>query len=187
MTWQRRILVVADVTGTLDDGKRLAAALRAHVGTEPTTFRLIVPATPFTSGRMAAPGFLSETISRLEECGLTADGFVGDSDPLIAVNEAWDPSRYDEIVISMLPTSPSKWLHAGLPERIANLTGARVTHHVYEPVGPAVETEPAAMTDRPPLLPRSPLVPLSVLSWAGGPSPPDGGAVRHPPFRNRSR
>jgi hypothetical protein len=119
MTWQRRILVVATVTGTHDGGKQLAAALKAYVGPDATSFRVIVPATPFTSCRKAALGYLSEAIGRLEESRLPADGFVGESDPLVALKEAWDPSQYDEIVVSTVPTSPSKWLHGALPERIA--------------------------------------------------------------------
>jgi hypothetical protein len=165
MAWQRTILVVANVAGAPNDCDHLAAALTAHVGTEPTTFRLIVPATPFAGGRETASGYLSEAITRLEESGLTADGAVGDSDPLMAVNEAWDPALYDEIIISTLPTGSSKWLHAALPERVAKLTGALVTHHVREPAKPVVTTEATAISERPPLIPRSPLVPLSVLRW----------------------
>ena len=44
--------------------------------------------------------------------------------------DEWDPRRYDEIVVSTLPQMVSKWLHAGLPERIERITGARVTHVV---------------------------------------------------------
>ena len=165
MTLQRTILVVANVAGASEDCDHLATALTAHVGTEPTTFRLVVTATPFAGGREIASGYLSDAITRLKESGLTADGSVGDSDPLIAVNEAWDPALYDEIIISTLPAGPSKWLHAALPERVAKLTGALVTHHVRDPAKPVVETEVTAINERGPLIPRSPLVPLSVLRW----------------------
>src|SRR5438067_1877045 len=83
-----------------------------------------VRATPFAGGRAAAQETLDHAVERLREAGLEADGAIGDSDPVIAVTETWDPTRYDEIVVSTLPIGSSKWLHAGLPERIAKVTGA---------------------------------------------------------------
>ena len=56
----------------------------------------------------------------------------------------------------------SKWLHAGLPERIAKLTDATVTHVVSEPPKPPVATVPAPAHER-----QAPLGPLSVLGWGG--------------------
>lgn len=111
----RSILVVASVENTFDDWAELAAGLKAHVGDEPASFRLIVPATSSARGREGASGHLSDGLAGLQESGLAADGCVGDSDPMIAVQQAWDPSLYDEIVISTLPSGPSKWLHAALP------------------------------------------------------------------------
>ena len=52
----------------------------------------------------------------------------------------------------------SKWLHAGLPERIGKLTGAPVTHVISQPLH-EVEVEPA------PLRERSAMGPLAVLAW----------------------
>jgi hypothetical protein len=170
MTVNRSILVVASVGDTFDDWADLAAALKTHVGDEPASFRLIVPATLSAGGREAASGHLSDVLAGLQESGLAADGWVGDSDPMIAVQEAWDPSLYDEIIISTLPSGLSKWLHAGLPERVAKLTGAHVTHHMWEPAKPPIETERRPVGEPQPLLPRSPLVPLSVLEWGGRPS-----------------
>ena len=55
----------------------------------------------------------------------------------------------------------SKWLNAGFPKRVADLTGALVTHVVAEP--------PPTVVAAPPLPPREkhPLGPLSVLGWGG--------------------
>jgi hypothetical protein len=170
MTLKRSILVVASVGDTFDDWADLAAALKAHVGDRPASFRLIVPATLSAGGREGASGHLSDVLAGLHESGLAADGWVGDSDPMIAVQEAWDPSLYDEIIISTLPSGSSKWLHAALPERVAKLTGAHVTHHVWEPAKPPIEAERRPVGEPQPLLPRSPLVPLSVLEWGARPS-----------------
>jgi hypothetical protein len=171
MTMNRSILVVASEAGRCDEWAELAAALKAHVADKPASFRLIVPAPPAAGGREAALRQLSEAIAELAGSGLSADGRVGDSDPVIAVQEAWDPSLYDEIVISTLPTGLSKWLHAGLPERVAKLTGATVTHHVWEPAKPPIEAQSGSLADHQPLVPRSPLVPLSALQWGGRRSP----------------
>jgi hypothetical protein len=95
----------------------------------------------------------------LREAGLEADGTVGAPDPIVAVSDAWDPKSYDEIVVSTLPMRVSKWLHAGLPERIGKLTGAPVTHIVSEPPKPSVVTMPA------PVEPPATMGPLSVLGW----------------------
>jgi hypothetical protein len=55
---------------------------------------------------------------------------VGDSDPLVAVQDAWDPRRFDEIIVATLPTGISRWMATDLARRVERLTGARVTHIV---------------------------------------------------------
>ena len=91
---------------------------------------------------MAALADPDDAIEYLRAAGLEVDGTVGDADPVVAVTEAWDPKRYDEIVVSTLPMRFSKWLHAGLPERVAKLTGAPVTHVVSQPPKPEVADRP---------------------------------------------
>jgi hypothetical protein len=160
MTWKRNVLVVANVTATSDE---LVAALKARAAGESATFTLLIPATPFGGGRAVALEKLESALDHLRSVGLEAEGGVGDADPVVAVIEAWDPTRYDEIVVSTLPMRFSKWLHAGLPERIARLTGAPVTHVVSPPPRPAVEkAPPPAHEDRGVVM-----GPLSVLGWGG--------------------
>jgi hypothetical protein len=43
-----------------------------------------------------------------------------------AIEEALMRSRYDEIILSTLPRSVSRWLHVDLPRRVAHL-GVPVT------------------------------------------------------------
>jgi hypothetical protein len=149
----RRILVVANVTADSDE---LLGALKARAGRQSAVFTLLVPATP-----SAAAARLDEVLERMRAAGLEVDGRVGDADPIVAVSEAWDPRRYDEIVVSTLPMSMSKWLHAALPNRIAELTGAMVTHVVSEPRPEAALPPPPRPHE------KSPLGPLSVLGWGG--------------------
>lgn len=156
MTWKRSFLVVANVTATSEE---LIETLCARAKREPASFTLIIPATPFGGGREAALQTLERALEQLRAAGLEAEGRVGNGDPILAVTDAWDPKRYDEIIVSTLPMRVSKWLHAGLPERISRLTDAPVTHVVSEPPRPQPEAAPA------PAHPDTAMGPLSVLAW----------------------
>lgn len=156
MTWKRSFLVVANVTAT---SGQLMEQLKARAEREPAMFTLVIPATPFGGGREAATATLSEALAELREAGLEVDGSVGNADPILAVTDVWDPKKYDEIIVSTLPTRFSKWLHAGLPERISKLTDAPVTHVVSEPPKPEPEVAPA------PAHSDNGMGPLQVLSW----------------------
>ena len=160
VAWTKHILVVANVTAASDE---LVDALKRKAADQPARFTLIVPATPFGGGREAAHEMLTSACQRLREEELKAEGSVGDADPIIAVTEAWDPKRHDEIVVSTLPIRFSKWLHAGLPERIGKLTGAPVTHVISQPQRQEIEVEPAPAHE------RAALGPLAVLAWGSNP------------------
>ena len=141
------MLVVANQTASSDD---LLGALRRVAERQPTRFTLIVPASP----RQGAPELLEEALRLYREAGLEADGQLGDGDPCVAVTEAYDARRHDEIIVCTLPLGSSKWLHAGLPERIAKLTDAQVTHVVahQRPEAPHVVPAPAHHESLGPLL-----------------------------------
>jgi GABA permease len=153
MTWKRSFLVVANVTATSDE---LIGAMRERVEREPASFTLIIPA---PGGREAGERTLAEALERLRTAGLNVAGSVGNADPILAVTDVWDPKKYDEIIVSTLPMRFSKWLHAGLPERIGKLTDAPVTHVVSQPAKPEPELAP------PPPHPDKAMGPLSVLAW----------------------
>jgi hypothetical protein len=158
MALKRSFLVIANVTARSDE---LLGALQSKATEGPCAFMLIVPATPFGGGRAAAREQLQEALESLRAAGLEAEGDVGDGDPIIAVTEAWDPRRYDEIVVSTLPMKYSKWMHAGLPERMGKITGAPVTHVVSSPPKPEAPAVPAPAHE------KQPLGPLTVLGWGG--------------------
>jgi hypothetical protein len=158
MPWKKSVLVLANVTAT---SQELLEVMRSRATREPVTFTLIVPAAHSPGGRAAAQAQLGQALEQFRDGGLEVSGEVRDADPLIAVTEAWDPKRYDEIVISTLPMKFSKWLHAGLPERVSKLTGALVTHVVSEPPRPVAAPVPAPEhEDRGVMLGA-----LSVLRW----------------------
>jgi hypothetical protein len=160
MAWKRKILVVANVTAASDE---LLDALCDRAQTEPAAFTLIVPATTAGGGGVAAQAKLTAALERLRAAGLQVDGAIGDGDPTIAVTEAWDPRRYDEIIVSTLPSALSKWLQTDLPHRISKLTGAPVSHVESAPPRPVHETVAAKLPEK-----HGVMTPLNVLAWGGG-------------------
>ncbi len=163
MQWTMSVLVVANITATSPE---LIGELVGRGERGPVKFTLVVPANPVASGREAARLRLEEALEQLRGAGLDVEGHVGSSDPIIAVSDEWDPRRYDEIILSTLPMHVSKWLHAGLPERVERLTGARVTHVVSEPPKPEVAVGPAPGHEK-----WGVMTPLSVLTWGGHKQP----------------
>ena len=157
MAVQAHVLVVANVTATSDD---LLAALQERVRRSPARFTLLVPGHgPGLSGRRAAEPQVQAALERWRAAGLEADGVTGDSDPIDAVQETWDPKTMDEVIVSTLPGQSSKWLRYDFPHRVATLTGA-IVHHVV-----AMDMRPEAPHGPPPAHEVSPLGPLGVLAW----------------------
>jgi hypothetical protein len=110
------------------DSPELLNALRARASRGSCTFTLLAPKKG--ADRLPAEIALDSALIRMRDAGLAVDGVVGDSDPLVAVQETWDPCRFDEVVVSTLPTHSSRWLGIDLPHRVANFTGASVAHVV---------------------------------------------------------
>jgi hypothetical protein len=133
MAWQTRALVIANRTA---DSDQLLEALEGRTRTGPVAFTLIVPCGP--GAREEARARLDSAVGRMRAAGLEVDGSLArDSDPLVAAHEAWDPGRYDEVIVCTLPTGVSKWLQFDLPHRVAKLTDAPVTHVVAREAHPA--------------------------------------------------
>jgi hypothetical protein len=133
------VLVIANRTAASPD---LLAHLCELAERRATRFELLVPPPiPGAQGRAAAQANLDAALARCEELGLEATGSVAtDTDPVVASIEAYDPGHHDEIVVSTLPESASRWLGIDGPHRIERATGALV-HHVVsrEPrTGPRV-------------------------------------------------
>jgi hypothetical protein len=139
MAWQYEILVVANVTADSDE---LIEALRERGERDRCHFTLLVPAPAAgREGREAAERRIEAAIERMRGAGLEVDGMAGDHDALSAVHEAWDPARFDEIVVSTLPTGSSKWLQVDLPHRIEQVTDTPVHHVVARPPRPEPEVQ----------------------------------------------
>ena len=150
-------LVVAHITALSDE---LLSALQARAEAGPVAFTLLVPAkSAGREGREAARERLDEALEHLRDAGLQAEGRVGPPDPVAAVNGIWDPGRFDEIIVSTLPTGASKWLQIDLPHRVERLTGAPVTHVVASESRESPPGVPAPEQERLGIL--SPLAPLT--------------------------
>jgi hypothetical protein len=80
-----------------------------------------------------------------------------------AVKEAWDPSRFDEVIVSTLPTGASKWLQIDLPHRVERFTGAPVRHVV----GTAAKQEDDSAAQ--PAVRKPPPPPPGLEHWLGAP------------------
>ena|SRR5436190_12145071 len=124
-----RVLVIANRTA---DSSELQDAMSARCELGPAAFTLVVP----RSG--SDPATVEALVERLRETGFEVDGISADADPIVAFREAWDPGRYDEVVVSTLPTEASRWLQIDLPHRVARIADAPVTHVVAWSKGQAV-------------------------------------------------
>jgi hypothetical protein len=161
MAFTFSILVVANRTADSDE---LLAALKVHTERRPTTFTLLVPAPAAgPAGREAGAEVLERALKTMREAGLEVDGQVGHHDPIDAVNDVWDPKRFDEVIVSTLPGAASKWLQVDLPHRVARITGVQVTHVIAsDRRAPEITTPPVHEK-------QGLLSPLSVLTWGRTP------------------
>jgi len=147
-----RVLVVANLT--LGDSDFLQA-IRDRIDKGPCDFTLLVPATPQPDrestmqlmGRRlgsALPGpddarAESQTdydhaqrrvefgVEQLKRLGATVDGRVGDANPLKAIENAFSRQKFDEIILSTLPSGVSGWLRQDLPHKVTRKFPVPVT------------------------------------------------------------
>jgi hypothetical protein len=133
----RRVLVVANRTV---GGAELAAAIGARLEGGPCEFHLLVPVPPTPPIGIAA-GFsameagvvpslqgpderevagerLRFGLEWMRGLGASVEGEVGDPDAVRAIKGVLERREIDEIIISTLPTTISRWLRQDLPHRV---------------------------------------------------------------------
>jgi hypothetical protein len=133
MSEKARVLVVANRTAASDE---LLEAVVQRVEKGPAEFFLVVPATPrgaswmtdMNAGTEAAEASLQAALTRWRDVGLECIGRVGDADPLAATSDAVNDGEFDEVIVSTLPKTLSKWLHLDLPHKVAHATGLPTEH-----------------------------------------------------------
>ena len=124
----QRILIVAHRTAAAPP---LIDAVRRRAAEGPCEFTLLVPARPHGLHRAVDPedrggdeaeAAVEMAVPLLEEAaGRPVDAKVGSHDPLAAVEDALNAERFDEVIISTLPSRVSRWLHIDLPSKVAGL------------------------------------------------------------------
>lgn len=141
----RRYLVVANRTLQADE---LREELRKRISAGPCSFFVIVPNTkaaqydPVAAGGvLPQPGMwwwatyhvrpvtdeeaaaqarerLSLMLAGLASMGVPAEGDLGDSSPLEAIEKVCADHQFDEIIVTTLPQRVSRWLRADLPHQV---------------------------------------------------------------------
>src|SRR3954462_12705939 len=116
---QARILIVANRTAATPG---LLAEVRGRAARGPCRFTLLVPRPFWDPDTEESAITLELAIPLLDEAaGEHVEGIVGDTDPFVAVREALDRERFDEVIVSTLPTHVSRWLRLDLPARVKRL------------------------------------------------------------------
>jgi hypothetical protein len=145
MPFRTHVLVVASQTA---DSPDLIAALHERAGQAPIHVTILSPV--LWSEREAARARLDAACAALREQDIECEGVLGDADPMVAVQELWNPGRFDEIVVSTFATGASRWMQVDLPHRVAKLTDCTVRHVETRPV--AAPLPPAPPPEHPGLL-----------------------------------
>ena len=134
MSEPAHVLVVAHQTAATE---RLLAAVRERAERGPATFHLVVPrmprgmhkvVDPQDAGEDEAAAVLAQALPKLSEAaGKPVTGSLGDSEPLMAIQDAINLGEFDEVIVSTLPRRVSRWLKLDLVSKARGL-GLPVTH-----------------------------------------------------------
>jgi hypothetical protein len=138
-------------------GQELIDAIRDRMARGPAEFWVLVPTTPTIhlvndfnalscafpvdpdllpsaadvqtreQGIAEAKSNLDAELVRLRAIGATAEGAVGDPNPMKAIAKALAQKRFDEIILSTLPPGVSRWLAWDLPHRVRRRTDVPLT------------------------------------------------------------
>jgi hypothetical protein len=135
---ERRILVIANETV---GGSALANVIRERAAQYRENVLVICPAlnTPIRhwasdedSARAEAQERLEHSLARLREAGVTAQGEVGDSEPLQAIEDGIRTFGPDELIISTHPEGRSNWLEKGVVSGARERFALPITHVVVD-------------------------------------------------------
>ncbi len=110
--------------------------MRARAAKGPASFTLLVPNAAHGLHKVIdaedqdageAQHVLDEALPKLTQAaGGPVEGIVGDPDPSAAVQDALNLRGFDEIIISTLPHTISRWLKLDLPSKVSGM-GVPVT------------------------------------------------------------
>ena len=135
---ERRILVIANETVA---GDALHSMIRERSEGYRTNVLVVAPAQPSPlqhiasdddPGRNAARARLDESLAKLRSGGLSAQGQVGDPDPVQAIEDALRTFGPDEIIISTHPEGRSHWLERDVVDHARDRFAVPITHVVVD-------------------------------------------------------
>ena len=135
---ERRILVIANETVA---GDALHSMIRERSEGYRTNVLVVAPAQPSPlqhlasdddPGRNAARARLDESLAKLRSGGLSAQGKVGDPDPVQAIEDALRTFGPDEIIISTHPEGRSHWLERDVVDHARDRFAVPITHVVVD-------------------------------------------------------
>jgi hypothetical protein len=146
---EHRILVVANETV---GGEELLTAIKQRVDGVRALVFVVCPAlntklrhwvSDEDGARVAAQLRLDASLAAMNEAQIEARGQIGDSDPLLAIEDGIRIFAPDELIISTHPEGRSNWLERGIVEATRERFALPVTHVV---VDLSVDGESAAST-----------------------------------------
>ncbi len=128
----RSILIVGNETLA---GPTLAQAISERLADGPASFHVVVPATPVGhaltwdegEANTVAAERMEAMLETLRARGAQASGEVGVRDPVAAALDALRDRVVDEIILSTLPSGPSRWLRMDTPNRLRSAVEVPVT------------------------------------------------------------
>jgi nucleotide-binding universal stress UspA family protein len=136
---EKRILVIANETV---GGEKLRSCIEEKTKDAERAELLVVapalnsPVRQWVSdedpARRQAQERLEASLARLREAGIRADGQIGDSEPLQAMEDALRTFGADEIILSTHPEGRSHWLERGLVEAARRRFTVPITHVVVD-------------------------------------------------------
>ena len=135
-----RVVIVAQKTATSPE---LIEAVRERAARGPCEFTLVVPnpakglhrvVDPEDQSALEGQHVLDRALPALSEAaGSRVTGIIGVSSPLDAAQDAVNLHSFDEIIVSTLPHTVSKWLKLDLPHKLEGLglpvTTVTAAHH----------------------------------------------------------
>jgi len=137
-TDEHRVLVIANETV---GGRALREMIHERTEGKPSRVRVVSPAlnsplkhwvSDSDEARAEAYRRLDASLAALRDDGIDADGEVGDSEPLQAIEDALRTFGPDEIVISTHPEGRSNWLERGVVSGARERFAVRITHVVVD-------------------------------------------------------
>lgn len=133
-----RVLLVANETAA---SRTLCAAVGPELENETAQVLLLAPAlnsrlrhwlSDDDEARTAARRRVQLSLRRLAECGIPAEGVIGDADPMQAIEDSLAIFPADRMIVATHPEGRSNWLARDLVGRASERFGLPITHIVVD-------------------------------------------------------